>query len=65
MFVMIGLWHSIQKKRLAKREKMVADLKSGILIYTDVARAFLSKCIKSVLLNVRNIVPNLNKIAVH
>jgi len=36
---------------LKKREKTVKDLKEGIELYSEVARAFLLRCIKNVLIN--------------
>lgn len=51
-FVLLSLWHKVQKNKLAKRERQVADMENGVKIYTEVARSFLMKQTKNILINV-------------
>lgn len=52
-FVMVALWHQVQRTRIQKRQRQVQDMQNGLKIYTEVTRSFLLKSIKNILLNVK------------
>lgn len=51
-FVMLSLWYRVQRNKLNKRERALQDMESGIKIYSEVARNFIMKTVKNILLNV-------------
>eukprot|EP00347_Sterkiella_histriomuscorum_P020380 403338026 len=53
-FVMLSLWYRIQKNKLGKRQRALQDMESGAKIYTEVARNFMMKAVKNILLNLIN-----------
>eukprot|EP00347_Sterkiella_histriomuscorum_P020632 403337058 len=53
-FVMLSLWYRVQKNKLGKRQRALQDMESGAKIYTEVARNFMMKAVKNILLNLIN-----------